>query len=66
MSKRIYDVDLMVKRALIHGPKTLSQLVTHTGMSRETIRMAMVRLKERGTIAGKDGMYSVVDERAAA
>ncbi len=65
MSKRIYDVDVMVLRALAATPQTLAGLVTYTGMSRETIRKAMVRLKERGAISGEHGTYSVRLEAAA-
>lgn len=57
MSKRIYDVDVMVTRALRNGPKTLAELVPYTGMSRETIRLSLLRLKERGEIVGESGMY---------
>lgn len=56
MSKRIYEVDLMVIRAL-GQPKTLAQLVPHMGMSRETIRLALLRLRERGTVASNAGLY---------
>lgn len=66
MSKKVYDMDLMVIRALTHGPKTWMQLTAHTQMGRETVRRAMARLKARGEIVGKDGIYSVVGERKAA
>lgn len=66
MSKRIYDVDVMVTRALRHGPKTLAELVPYTGMSRETIRLSLLRLKERRAIAGERGLYRVICEEEAA
>lgn len=57
MSKRIYDVDVMIQRAITAKPQTLASLVPYTGMSRETIRMALLRLKERGEIVGESGTY---------
>ena len=57
MSKRIYDMDLMVKRALSFGPKTHAELVQHTSMSRETIRKALLRMKATGTVIGSGGLY---------
>lgn len=65
MSRRIYDVDLMVTRAIQNGPKTLAELVPYTGMSRETIRLALVRLRGHGSIVADGGKYRTAQQEAA-
>lgn len=66
MSKKIHEVDSMVLRALATGPKTHAQLVPHMGMSRETIRQALVRLKLSGKVVGHDGIFHLAEVSKAA
>lgn len=57
MSKRIHDADSMVARALGYAPNTLAGLVAHTSMSRETVRLSLLRLKDSGAVTGTAGVY---------
>ena len=66
MSKRIYESDLMVMRALAVGPKSLAQLAEWMPISRETIRLALHRLRQRGDVSSSNGVFFNVEKRAAA
>lgn len=59
MSKKIYDVDLMIVLALGSGPKTQPQLAEHTSLSRETVRQSILRLKASGRLSRENGIYSL-------
>lgn len=65
MSKRI-ETELMVLRALKSSPKTHADLVTHTGINRETVRLALARMKHAGVIVEEDRVFRAAPQEQRA